>query len=155
MGNPILAQLVEAQVQDWRYMRLWVIFCTKWCINKLSALFQLWRLIINFYIVKTCSARILQWINDLKEWCNNHWGRAKVTSTSFTRFGIFIHSSNLHSNSCLSCLDNGFCCWEVIYLECQNAMHLTSKQKFYQSKSLKYVSLKYQSILYMPLLKIS
>ena len=26
---------------------------------------------------KTCSARILQWINNLKECCNNHQGRAK------------------------------------------------------------------------------
>ena len=74
-----------------------------------------WMWDVCLCIGKTWSARIIQWINNPKEWCNNHWGRAEVIITSFVRV-VYL----LPSNACLSCLDNGSCCWNAIYLEYRN-----------------------------------
>ena len=55
-------------------------------------------------IGKTYSARILQWINNTKEWCNNHWGGAEVIIASFMSI---VYPLKYPSSICLSCLDNG------------------------------------------------
>ena len=70
---------------------------------------------IQFSIGKTWSARILQWINNLEEWYNNH----RVIVASFLRV---VYLLKYRSNAYLSCLDNGSSCWNTIYLECQNVV---------------------------------
>ena len=50
------------------------------------------------------------------------------------------------SNASLSCLDIGFCCWNAIYLECQNVIGVLPV-----SRCL--TKMKYQSIANMPLSK--
>ena len=64
---------------------------------------------------KTCSARIVQWI-DLKEWYNNHQDGAKVI------IARVIYPLKSPSIAFLSCLDNDPCCWNATYLDCQNVI---------------------------------
>ena len=59
---------------------------------------------VMFSIGKTCSARILQWMNNLKEWHNNHQGGAEVIIMSFLKV---VYSLKYPGNACLSYLDNG------------------------------------------------
>ena len=61
-------------------------------------------------IGKTCSVRILQLINNPKEWCNNQ-SRAEVFITPFLRV---VYSLKYPSDACLSCLDNSYSCWNVV-----------------------------------------
>ena len=71
-------------------------------------------------IGKTCSARILQWINNPRnDVIANHRGGAEVIITSFVRV---VYPLKYPSNACLSCLDNGYSCWNAIYLWCQNVI---------------------------------
>ena len=60
-------------------------------------------------IGKTCSTKILQWINNPKEWHNNHWGGAEVIILSFT---TVVYPLKNPSNACLiyNNLDNGSFC---------------------------------------------
>ena len=60
---------------------------------------------MNFNIGKLCSARILQWINNPKEWCNNHQGRAEVIIAPFVRVAI-VYPLKYPSNGCLQYLDS-------------------------------------------------
>ena len=67
-----------------------------------------------------------------------------------TSFLQVVYPLKYPSNACLSCLDNGSCYWNVIYLECQNVIGVFliswCLAKIY--KILK--ALKYQSIADMP-----
>ena len=57
------------------------------------------------------------------------------------------------SNAYLSFLDNGYCCWNVVYLERQNVISVLPVigQVSYQNKTQ--IPLRYQSIANMPLFK--
>ena len=88
--------------------------------------------IVIICIGKTCSARILQWINNLKEWYNYQQGSAKVIITSFM---MLVYPLKYPSNACLSCLDNSLFMLESNLFGVSNCHWcLTSKQVSYQNK---------------------
>ena len=61
-------------------------------------------------IGKACSVGSLQRIHNLKEWCTD---RARVIITSFVRV---VDPLKYPSNASLSCLDNGPCYWNAIWV---------------------------------------
>ena len=76
--------------------------------------------------------------------------------TSFMRV---VYPLKYPSNACLSCLDNGPCCWNVFYLECQNVSKCHGCLTIVSSyiyvgvlpKQNTQIPLKYQNIINMPL----
>ena len=68
----------------------------------------------------------------------------------FASFVRVVYPLKYPSNACFSCLDNGCCCWNAIYLECQNVRYLTSKQVSCHNKTLKYLS-NIKALISMPL----